>query len=85
MIFILKGVKSMKSILTGVGIVLIVIGILGLAYEGFTYTKHEKVAQLGDIQVTADTEKTVYFSPILGGLSLAAGIVLVVVARRTKP
>jgi hypothetical protein len=75
----------MKSIINSLGIVLIILGILGLAYEGYTYTKHEKVAQIGDIQVTADTQKTVYFSPLWGGASLVAGIVLVVVARRTKP
>jgi hypothetical protein len=75
----------MKRIISIIGIVLIIVGILALFYEGYTYTKHEKVAQLGDIQVTADTKETVYFSPIWGGISLAAGIVLVVVARRTKP
>jgi len=75
----------MKFIVNIIGIVLIIVGILLLFYQGYTYTKHEKVAQLGNIQVTADTEKTVYFSPIWGGLSLAAGIILVVVAIRTKP
>ena len=75
----------MKSVLSIVGTVLIVVGLLALFYEGYTYTKHEKVAQLGDIQVTADTKETVYFSPIWGAASLVAGIVLVVVARRNKP
>ncbi|MEO8401123.1 MAG: DUF3185 domain-containing protein [Gammaproteobacteria bacterium] len=72
----------MKSLTNIVGIILIIVGILALAYQGFTYTQHEKVAQIGDLQVTADTQKTVYFPPIFGGLSLVAGIVLVVVARR---
>lgn len=72
----------MKATTTMIGILLILVGIVALAYQGFTYTKHEKVAQLGDLQVTADTQKTVYFPPILGGLSLVAGIVLVVVARK---
>jgi uncharacterized membrane protein len=74
--------KQMKSITNLIGILLIVLGILSLAYQGFTYTKHEKVAQLGDLKVTADTQKTVYFPPLLGGLSLVAGVVLIVVARR---
>jgi uncharacterized membrane protein len=73
---------NMKPIINLVGIILIVIGIAALAYQGFTYTKHEKVAQIGDVQVTADTQKTVYFPPMLGGLSLVAGIILVVVGRK---
>ena len=72
----------MKSITTLVGIILIIVGIVSLGYQGFTYTQHEKVAQIGDIQVTADTQKTVYFPPILGGASLVAGIILVMVGRR---
>ncbi|MBV8803051.1 MAG: DUF3185 domain-containing protein [Gammaproteobacteria bacterium] len=74
----------MKRTLSIVGIILIIVGILTLFYQGYTYTKHEKVAQLGDIQVTADTKETVYFSPIWGGVSLAVGIVLVVIARNNK-
>ncbi len=72
----------MKSITSIVGILLIIIGILTLTYQGFTYTKQEKIAQFGDLKVTADTQKTVYFPPILGGLSIVAGIVLVVVGRK---
>ena len=72
----------MKSITSVLGILLIVIGILALAYQGFTYTKQENIAQLGDIKITADTKKTVYFPPMLGGLSVVAGIVLVIVGRR---
>lgn len=64
------------------GILLIIVGILALAYQGFTYTKHEPVAQIGDVQVTANTQKTVYFPPYLGALSLVAGIVLVVVGKK---
>jgi hypothetical protein len=65
-----------------VGIILIVLGILALAYQGFTYTTREKVAQIGDVKITADKEKSVYFPPILGGASLVAGIVLVLIGRR---
>jgi hypothetical protein len=72
-------VRSTTNIL---GIILIIVGILALAYQGFTYTKQEKVAQIGDVKITADKEKTVYFPPALGGASLLVGIVLVVVARR---
>jgi hypothetical protein len=65
-----------------VGIVLIVLGILALAYQGFTYTTKEKVVDLGPLKVEASREKTVPLPPVLGGLALAAGIVLVVVGSR---
>ena len=74
---------KMKSVTTIVGILLIILGIATFAYQGITYTKHEKVAQIGDLQITADTQKTIYFPPIFGGLSLVAGIVLVVVGRKS--
>lgn len=72
----------MNSITTILGILLIIIGISGLAYEGITYTKQEPIAQIGNVQVTENTQKTIYFSPLLGGLALAAGLILVVTGRR---
>lgn len=71
----------MKS-LTMLGLLLIILGGLSLAYQGFTYTQKEKVAQIGSVQVSADTQHTVYFPPILGGLGVAAGIILVVVGSK---
>ena len=67
-----------------VGIVLIAIGILALAYGGFTYTTRQKVIDAGPLQVSADREKTVPFPPILGGICLVGGIVLVLAGNR-KP
>lgn len=72
----------MKSITSIVGILLIILGIATLAYQGITYTQREKILQVGDVQVTADTQKTIYFPPILGGLSFVAGIILVVMGRK---
>ena len=65
-----------------VGIILIIIGIIGLAYGGFTYTKREKVLDLGPIQATAEKQHTVPFPPLAGGLCLVGGIVLVLVGGR---
>jgi uncharacterized membrane protein len=65
-----------------IGIILIAIGIIALAYGGFSYTKREKVIDAGPLQVSADREKTVPFPPILGGICLVGGIVLVVVGSR---
>ncbi len=65
-----------------VGLILIAIGIIALAYGGFTYTKREKVVDVGPIEVSADKQKSVPFPPILGGLCLAGGIVLVLVGSK---
>ena len=64
------------------GIILIVIGIAALAYQGITYTTREKVVDLGPIQVTADKTKTVPLPPILGGIALVGGIVLLVMGNK---
>jgi hypothetical protein len=72
----------MRTILSLIGILLIIVGIASLGYQGITYTKHETVAQIGDLKVTADTQETIYLSPIFGGASLVAGIVLLALSRR---
>ena len=51
-----------------VGIILLVVGILALAYQGFTYTTREKVIDLGPVQVTAEKQKTIPLQPVLGAL-----------------
>jgi len=65
-----------------VGIILIAIGIIALAYGGFSYTKREKIIDAGPLQVSADREKTVPFPPILGGVCLVGGIILVIVGNK---
>ena len=65
--------------ITLVGIALIVLGIVAFAYQGITYTSREKIVDIGPIQATADTQKTIPLPPLLGGLVLAGGIVLMLV------
>jgi hypothetical protein len=72
----------MKGFTTLVGILLIILGIISLGYRGITYSKQEEVAHLGDLKVTANTEHTIFLPPMLGGVSLAAGIILLLVGRR---
>ena len=72
---------GMKQI-TLVGIALIVLGIVAFAYQGITYTSREKIIDIGPIQATADTQKTIPLPPLLGGLVLAGGIVLVLVGAK---
>jgi len=64
------------------GIALIVLGIVAFAYQGITYTTREKVIDLGPIQAIVDTKKTIPLSPLLGGLALAGGIVLLVAGNK---
>ncbi len=65
-----------------IGVLLIVFGIVALAVGGISYTKREKVIDLGPIQATADRQKTIPLSPIAGIASIAAGVALVAVGSR---
>jgi len=71
----------MKPILW-IGVLLIVLGGLALAYQGFNYTRQRNVIDVGPIHATADEHERVSIPPILGGLALVGGIVLVVVGAR---
>lgn len=73
--------KTMKPI-SWIGILLIVLGGLALAYQGFTYTHQEKVLDVGPIHATADKEERISIPPILGGLVLVAGVALLVAGGR---
>ena len=65
-----------------IGIVLIVLGVIGLGYGGLHWTEQKKVVDLGPVQVTRDETKSVPIPPIIGGVSLVAGVLLVVGDRR---
>jgi hypothetical protein len=58
------------------GIVLIVLGVLALAYQGFTYTTRETVIDIGPIKATADRERTFPLPPIIGIVAIAGGVAL---------
>ncbi len=72
----------MKSVITVLGVVLLLFGIVTLTYQGFTYNKQDAIAQIGQVTITAEHPHTIYFPPILGGLCVLAGLVLVVVGRK---
>jgi hypothetical protein len=65
-----------------VGILLIVLGVISLALGGINYTKKEKVLDIGPIQATAERHRTIPLPPLLGGLALAGGVVLLIVGSR---
>ncbi|TSJ44493.1 hypothetical protein FO440_10040 [Mucilaginibacter corticis] len=66
-----------------IGIIMIVIGIAMLIWTGFTYTKKEKVIDAGPIQVSADKEHSVNWSPYAGGILVIGGIIVMVTAKKT--
>ena len=74
----------MKSVISLIGIFLIIVGIVGFSYKYFSYTTDEKVAEIGNIKVTTEQEKRVVISPLLSGASLAVGIVLVIVGMSRR-
>jgi uncharacterized membrane protein len=67
---------------TIIGIALIILGVVALAYEGISYTTREKIIDLGPLKATVDKKETIPLSPVLGGLALAGGIVLVLVGAK---
>ena len=67
---------------TLVGIALIILGVLALAYQGITYTTREKVIDLGPLQASVDKKKSIPLPPIVGAVALAGGVVLVIVGAR---
>ena len=65
-----------------VGIVLIILGVLALMYNGITYTTHKKVLDIGPIQATKEEHKTIPLPPILGGVALIGGVFLLVAGNK---
>jgi uncharacterized membrane protein HdeD (DUF308 family) len=66
------------------GIVLIVLGIGALVYQGFSYTTREKVIDLGPLQATAERQKTIPLPPIVGIVAVVAGVALVIAGGRKR-
>ena len=66
------------------GILLVILGALALAYQGISYTRQEKILDVGPIHATAETHKRIPLPPILGGLMLVGGVGLLVMGSRQK-
>ncbi len=64
------------------GIVLVILGVIGLAYQGITYTHREKIVDIGPIHATKDTDKTIPIPPILAGIALVGGIAILVAGAK---
>ena len=66
------------------GIILVVVGIVALVWGGISWTREETVVDLGPLEATAETRETIPLPPLLGGIALVAGIVLLVVPARRR-
>lgn len=66
------------------GIVLIVFGVIALAYQGINYTTRKKVLDIGPVQATKEEHKTIPLPPIVGGVALVGGFVLLLAGGKNS-
>lgn len=64
------------------GLILILIGVISLVFQGVTYTRHKKVLQVGSFEATTEQHKTIPLPPVVGGVALVAGVALLMMGRR---
>lgn len=67
-----------------VGLILIVLGVLGLVYGGFTYTRSRQAVNIGPLEVNVEEKESIPVPPLLGGLAIAAGVVVLVLGGRRR-
>jgi hypothetical protein len=72
----------MMNTATNLGIALILLGIVAMVYHGISYTTRGNVIDLGPLQATVDKKQTIPLPPLVGGLALAGGIVLLIVGAK---
>ena len=69
---------------TVVGVLLIAIGVLALAFQGITWTTEKKILDIGPIEATREKKHTIPLPPVLGALALAGGVALVIRGTRAE-
>ena len=69
---------------TILGIILAVVGVISLAYQGITYTTRKKAVDLGPIEITKNEKHTIPLPPIIGAIALVGGIVLLITANKAR-
>jgi len=67
-----------------VGIIMIIIGAVMLVWTGFSFTRKEKIVDIGAVEISADKKERVNWPPYVGGAVLVAGIILVLVPSRRR-
>ena len=66
-----------------IGIVFVVLGTLALLYGGFTFITHEKVVDVGPLEVRADRERSIWIPPVAGAVTVGVGLLMVLAGRRS--
>lgn len=66
------------------GIVLIILGLVGILWGGFSWTQEKTVVDVGPFKATTQEHKTIPFPPVAGGIALVAGVVLLVLPGRQR-
>ena len=71
-----------RSSYMAIGVVLVILGAAALIWQKFSYTQHETLVDVGSVNITAETRKSLPLPPILGGIALAGGVGLIIVGAR---
>lgn len=66
------------------GIILIIIGVLALAYQGFSYTQTKQVAKIGSLELNSKETHNVWVPPVIGAAFVVAGVGALVIGARGK-
>jgi hypothetical protein len=66
------------------GIILIIIGVVALVYQGFSYTAPHKDAQIGSLVIQHDETHTVWVPPVIGGVCIVGGVVALALGAKTR-
>lgn len=67
-----------------VGLVLVIVGLVSLLWGGISWTRERTVLDIGPVEARTEERETIPLPPILGGVALAAGAVLLVMRERTR-
>jgi hypothetical protein len=78
-----QGIAAMKPLVI-FGIMLIAIGIAGLAIDNISFTEKKVVVDAGPLKVTADQQRTIPIPSIAGVIAIAAGVGMVFFGRQAR-
>ena len=66
------------------GVILIIAGAIMLIWSGVSFTKREKVVEVGPLHVSVDKKEKLTWPPYLGGALIAGGIILVITDKKRR-
>lgn len=69
----------MKSLTAIIGVILIIVGVAYYAFQGFRYTSQEQLVDIGPVQATRQTERSIPYSPLVAGSLVGGGVILLII------